>query len=194
MADGHRRFSRVRRRWCRHASGRQHVAAVVDANRWSARRRVVPGDAGGLSANARRGCAGSVALERVGVEGTGSYGAGLARHLAVVGLVVIEVDRPNRQERHRNGKSDRPRRDRSRPCGARRVVRRRSPKTGDGNTEALRALLVAQRSAKQARISAMVQLRHLMFTAPDELRERYAWLSRKELTDECRPAAPSARW
>src|ERR1051325_5568421 len=43
---------------------------------------------------------------RVGVEGTGAYGAGLARHLRGEGLVVIEVDRPNRQERRRNGKSD----------------------------------------------------------------------------------------
>jgi transposase len=45
-------------------------------------------------------------LARVGVEGTGAYGAGLARHLRGQGLVVIEVDRPNRQERRRNGKSD----------------------------------------------------------------------------------------
>src|SRR5438034_11725661 len=43
---------------------------------------------------------------RVGVEGTGAYGAGLARYLRSRGLVVIEVDRPNRQERRRNGKSD----------------------------------------------------------------------------------------
>ena len=45
-------------------------------------------------------------VDRVGVEGTGAYGAGLARHLRGQGLVVIEVDRPNRQERRRNGKSD----------------------------------------------------------------------------------------
>src|SRR5947207_10377300 len=45
-------------------------------------------------------------IVRVGVEGTGAYGAGLARYLRGQGLVVIEVDRPNRQERRRNGKSD----------------------------------------------------------------------------------------
>ena len=45
-------------------------------------------------------------LERVGVEGTGTYGAGLARHLSASGIVVVEVDRPNRQARRRNGKSD----------------------------------------------------------------------------------------
>jgi transposase len=47
---------------------------------------------------------GDVAL--VGVEGTGSYGAGLARYLAAHGVRVVEVDRADRQDRHRNGKSD----------------------------------------------------------------------------------------
>src|SRR5215469_12543948 len=47
---------------------------------------------------------GTVAL--VGVEGTGSYGAGLARHLAAAGVRVVEVDRADRQDRHRQGKSD----------------------------------------------------------------------------------------
>src|SRR5438046_4820967 len=43
---------------------------------------------------------------RVGVEGTGSYGAGLARFLRTAGVEVVEVDRPNRQQRRRQGKSD----------------------------------------------------------------------------------------
>ncbi len=43
---------------------------------------------------------------RVGVEGSGAYGAGLARYLAAHGVKVIEVDRPNRQNRRRRGKSD----------------------------------------------------------------------------------------
>jgi transposase len=47
---------------------------------------------------------GAVAL--VGVEGTGSYGAGPARHLAAAGIRVVEVDRADRQDRHRQGKSD----------------------------------------------------------------------------------------
>jgi transposase len=45
-------------------------------------------------------------LGLVGVEGTGSYGAGLARHLAAAGVRVVEVDRADRQDRHRQGKSD----------------------------------------------------------------------------------------
>jgi transposase len=47
---------------------------------------------------------GTVAL--VGIEGTGSYGAGLARHVAAAGLRVVEVDRSDRQDRRRQGKSD----------------------------------------------------------------------------------------
>lgn len=45
-------------------------------------------------------------VARVGVEGTGSYGAGLARFLRAAGVDVVEVDRPNRQARRRTGKSD----------------------------------------------------------------------------------------
>ena len=45
-------------------------------------------------------------LVRVGIEGTGSYGAGLARHLGAAGVAVVEVNRPNRQQRRRRGKSD----------------------------------------------------------------------------------------
>ena len=128
-------------------------------------------------------------LERVGVEGTGSYGAGLTRYLLQSGLVVLEITRPNRQERHRNGKDD----DLDAIEAARAVLAGRAlatAKTSTGNTEALRVLLGAQRSAKQSRISAMVQLRHLMFTAPDAMRQRYAKLSRKELTLQCARLRP----
>ena len=128
-------------------------------------------------------------LERVGVEGTGSYGVGLTRFLLSSGLLVLEVTRPSRQERHRNGKDD----DLDAIEAARAVIAGRAlatAKTSSGNSEALRVLVGAQRSAKQARISAMVQLRHLMFTAPDELRDRYAKLSRKELTKQCARMRP----
>ena len=45
-------------------------------------------------------------IELVGIEGTGSYGAGLTRHLLGHQVSVVEVDRPNRQRRRRTGKSD----------------------------------------------------------------------------------------
>jgi transposase len=121
---------------------------------------------------------GPVAL--VGVEGTGSYGAGLARFLRAAGVGVVEVDRPNRQARRRTGKSD--------PADAVEAARaalsgraQGAGKTRDGNVEAIRALVVAKRSARSTRIASMNQIRHLGFTAPDELRERLRGVSRDRL-------------
>jgi transposase len=128
-------------------------------------------------------------VERVGVEGTGAYGAGLARHLAREGLVVIEVDRPNRQERRRNGKSD----ELDAIEAARGALSGRVAalaKAGTGNVEALRALLVTKRSARSTRIGSVVRLRHLMFTAPDELRQRLAPMSVKALVNEAARLRP----
>jgi len=108
----------------------------------------------------------------VGVEGTGSYGAGLARHLHREGLVVVEVDRPNRQERARQGKSD----SLDAIEAARAALSGRAfgvAKTRDGNVEAIRALMVARRSARESRTKAINQIRQLVYTAPDELRERF---------------------
>jgi transposase len=79
----------------------------------------------------------------VGIEGTGSYGAGLARHVAGAGVRVVEVDRSDRQARRRAGKSDpldavsAARAAQSgRACGA--------PKGRDGAVEAIRALMAVQ--------------------------------------------------
>jgi transposase len=110
-------------------------------------------------------------LALVGVEGTGSYGASLARSLRAAGVTVVEVDRPNRQARRRTGKSD--------PADAVEAARaalsgraQGAGKTRDGNVEAIRALVVAKRSARSTRIKSLNQIRHLGFTAPDELRDR----------------------
>jgi transposase len=105
------------------------------------------------------------------VEGTGAYGAGLARHLRGRGVVVIEVDRPNRQERRRNGKSD----ELDAIEAARAALSGRASgiaKSADGDVEAIRVLLVARRSGRNVRIKYLNQIRHLGFTAPAELRER----------------------
>lgn len=115
-------------------------------------------------------------LERVGVEGTGSYGAGLARHLACAGVEVLEVVRPNRQVRRRRGKSD--------PTDAEAAARAvlsgeasGTPKSKDGKVEALRALQVARRGAIKARTQAANQLRDLAISAPAGLRARLEGLS-----------------
>ena len=119
-------------------------------------------------------------VARVGIEGTSSYGTGLARSLRRAGVEVVEVDRPNRQSRRRTGKSD--------PVDALEAARaalsgraQGAAKAKDGNVEAIRALFVAKRSARDTRIKTLNQIRHLGFTAPEELRERLAGLSRNEL-------------
>jgi transposase len=119
-------------------------------------------------------------VDRVGVEGTGAYGAGLARHLRGEGLVVIEVDRPNRQERRRNGKSD----EFDAIEAARAALSGRASgiaKSTDGDVEAIRALLVASRSGHNVRIKYLNQIGHLGFTAPDERRQRLRDVSRDQL-------------
>jgi transposase len=119
-------------------------------------------------------------VDRVGVEGTGAYGAGLARHLRGQGVVVIEVDRPNRQERRRNGKSD----ELDAIEAGRAALSGRASgiaKSADGDVEAIRALLVARRSGRNVRIKYLNQIRHLGFTAPDELRERLRDVPREHL-------------
>lgn len=128
-------------------------------------------------------------LDRVGIEGTGAYGAGLARHLVSQGVIVIEVDRPNRQQRRRLGKSDQI----DAVEAARAVLSGRChglAKSGGGNAEALRTLMVVKRSARSTRVRTIVQLRHLTFTAPDELRARFAGLSAARMVDEAARLRP----
>ena len=118
----------------------------------------------------------------VGVEGTGSYGAGLARHLAAAGIRVVEVDRADRQDRHRQGKSDPLDAD----CAARAAQSGRAsgaPKGRDGAVEAIRALMVAKRSARAERTQANGQARALIVTGPDELRARFAGHSPAQLVE-----------
>jgi transposase len=122
-------------------------------------------------------------IDRVGVEATRHVRAGLARHLAASGITVIEVDRPNRRERRRNGKSD----EFDAIEAARAALCRRAKghaKVGTGNVEALRALLVAKRSARSIRIRSTGQLRHLVITAPDDPRVRLSGLTSKALVSE----------
>jgi transposase len=121
----------------------------------------------------------------IGVEGTGSYGAGLTRHLQSRGVRVVEVDRPNRQERRRAGKSD--------PLDAIEAARaaesgraKGSAKDRNGNVEAIRVLRVARSSARKDRVRALNQLRSLVSTAPEELRSELRGLS------ICRPVNKAA--
>jgi transposase len=117
-----------------------------------------------------------------GVEGTSSYGAGLARHLRAKGIEVLEVERPKRQRRssRRKVKSDLS----DAESAARAVLASETsgvPKSGDGCVEMIRALRAARRSATKARTQAANQLQSLRVTAPEEMRHRLRGLSTKEL-------------
>jgi transposase len=113
-----------------------------------------------------------------GIEGTGSYGAGLARFLQERGHNVIEVNRPNRQIRHQHGKND--------PLDAENAARavlsgqaRAAPKSGTSSVEMIRHLKVARDTAVKSRTQAMVTLKTIIVKAPAALRESLDGLTGK---------------
>jgi transposase len=110
------------------------------------------------------------ALQEVGVESTGSYGAGLARHLTREGVRVIEVNQPHAHVRHHRGKTDTI----DAEAAARKVLSGEATglaKRRDGRIEAIRNLRVARNSAVKSRVAALVQLGQVIVTAPAPLRE-----------------------
>src|ERR1700754_5186762 len=119
----------------------------------------------------------------VGVEGTGSWGAGLARHLTAAGVDVREVMRPNRQHRRRYGKSDQ-----ADAIGAARAVLAGeavgTPKAGTGQVEAIRLLRIARRSAMKARTQAGNQIHAVIDTAPEQLRRRFVGRATADIVAE----------
>jgi transposase len=105
------------------------------------------------------------------VEGTGCHGAALARFLAANGQVVVEVNRPDRAARRRQGRSD--------PLDAQAASRAVqvgqatvTPKAGSGQVEMIRSLRVARQTAMRSRTQAVNALRALLVTAPAGLREQ----------------------
>ena len=167
-----------------------HVAAAVDANGGVLGVESFATTPAGF-AELHGWLAGFGAVARVGVEGTGAYGAGLARFLRARDLEVIEVDRPNRQLRRRAGKSDTI----DAIEAARAALSGRASgiaKTADGDVEAIRVLMVARRSARDVRIKYLNQIRHLGFTAPDVLRERLRDVHRDRLARTAAALRPNA--
>lgn len=134
----------------------------------------------------RRGCRALLrwaqnrgSVSRAGVEGTGSYGASLMRLLRLEGVEVIEVTRPSRKGRRHLGKND----VRDAEAAARAVLNgdaRALPKPRDGIVEAIRVLRHTRASAVKSRTQAALQLRNLILTAPDDLRERFDGLTTKQ--------------
>ena len=131
-------------------------------------------------------------VELVGVEGTGSYGAGLTRHLQAEGVRVVEVDRPNRQRRRRKGKSD--------PQDAISAARAAlsgdasgEAKSRDGNVESMRVLRVARTSARKGRAQALNQMRGLISTAPEPIRAELRGLNVFHLLERTSTYRPGAK-
>ena len=166
----------------------QHVAVAIDGRGVRLDEKHVPVATCGYEELERWSCD----LGRVhafGVEGTGSYGAGLARFLTCRGYTVIEVNRPDRSVRYRKGKSD--------PTDAEMAARSvlagvadATPKSGEGEVEMIRMLKTAKNSAVKARTQAVNQMKALVLTAPAELRETLDGLGANALAARCRSFRP----
>ena len=132
---------------------------------------------------------------RVCVEGTGSYGAGLARHLAAAGIEAVDVNRPNRQTRRRRSKTDVV----DAETAARSTLNGDAagvPEFADGFVEAIRTLSVARRSAVKVRTVAANGLKAVALTASERFRDRLRGLSTAEMVQICtrwRPAGRAAK-
>ncbi len=132
-------------------------------------------------------------IERIGIEGTGTYGAGLCRFMQHHDIDVVEVTRGDRQERRSHGKSD--------PVDAVAAARAAQsgravaqPKSRTGSVEAIRALRLVRRSATRDRTGALNQMRALVVTAPDEIREEFRGLTIRKLVASAarlRPGDPT---
>jgi transposase len=133
-------------------------------------------------------------VERIGVEGTASYGAGFTRALTVAAIEVVEVTRAVKSTRRLKGKSD--------PLDAYSAAR--TALAGDGlatpkddATSGLRALHIARRSAVKHRTAAINQIKAMVVSAPDTVREKYRGLTTLRMIEaiaRCRPDAQADQW
>jgi transposase len=160
-----------------------HTAALVDSAGRLLGSAVFPTtQAGYRQLLGWMGSAGTLA--RVGVEGTGSYGAGICRRLSAEGIEVVEVNRPDRSQRRRRGKSDAL--DAAAAAEAARTGNRIAvPKSRDGRVEALRVLRLTRGSAVKARTKAWQQLDQLLVSAPEQLRDQIRGLTKMALIRSC---------
>lgn len=156
-----------------------HVAGVIDASETVLGTRSFPTTRQGYN-QMLAWMRGHGDLVRVGIEGTGSYGAGLTRHLAKAGVTLLEVDRPDRSDRRRKGKDD----DLDAINAARAALQQRrttTPKSRDGAVESLRILRVTRAHAVRERRAALQLLRMSIVSAPEQVREQVRHLTRMQL-------------
>jgi transposase len=167
-----------------------HVAAVIDQAGRLCGTQAFPASTRGYVALVTW-AEGFGAVERIGVEGTGTYGAGLARFVRAYGLQVVEVNRPDRSTRRRQGKSD--------PIDAQAAARATlagvaatTPKTREGQVEMIRVLRVARRGALKARVAAAEQLHGVLSSAPEDLRAPLLGRKTKTLVELCAAMRPGS--
>jgi transposase len=162
----------------------EHVLAVVAVPSAAVvERRAVRANGRGYAAALQFAEEEAVGARVWAIEGTGSYGAGLARYLAGRGETVLEISRTPRAERRLRGKDD--------ALDAARTARAALasetltlPRSGE-RREALRLLLIARRSAVDVRREALGQLRGVIVTAPDQLRQELRGLPVGRLLERC---------
>lgn len=162
-----------------------HVAAIDGLGRELGDREFPTSPEGYAAALAFLATFGTLVL--FGIEGTSSYGAGLARTATAAGIVVVEVNRPDRAHRRRRGKSD--------PIDAYQAAHaaasgRATAAPKHEAIDAIRALHNARNSAVKATTAAMNQIHQLLVTAPDQVRERYRDLKEKALVKALATARP----
>ncbi|TYC96829.1 IS110 family transposase [Arthrobacter echini] len=169
---------------------RTHHVAVVDGLGRELGDREFPATPAGYDA-LHSWLVGFGQLVLVGVEGTGSYGAGLMRTLTRAGTKLVEVDRPDRTARRAQGKSD--------PLDAYAAARAAAsgraagtPKSRDGIVESIRCLRLAQRSAIKARTQCINQIRALLVNGPIDLREQMRPLSTSQMLKRLSHLRPTA--
>lgn len=126
-----------------------------------------------------------------GVEGCGSYGQGLVSYLRRHDQRVVEAGRPDRRERRERGKSD--------PIDAENAARAvlagtatGTPKSADGTSEMIREIKIARDTAVKARSQAIITLKALIVTAPEELRAELQPLSKAKLRERCAALRPGS--
>jgi len=116
-------------------------------------------------------------VQRVGVEATGTYGAGVLRYFQKAGVQVLEVTGPDKHDRRARGKSDTLDAEAAAHAAfaGKRTV---TPKTRDGMVEALRVLKACRKTAVQARRIALQLIGNTIVSAPDDLRDTVRHLTR----------------
>ena len=166
----------------------EHVAVAIDHQGVRLAQRYAPATSYGYG-QLERWSRKLGEVRAFGVEGTGSYGAGLARFLTGRGFTVVEVNRPDRSTRYRKGKSD--------PTDAEMAARavlagvaNATPKSGEGEIEMIRMLKSTKGSAVKARTQAVNQMKALVVTAPAGLRESLDGLTATALAARCKSFRP----